>query len=490
MSFQWNPRFSSEWPKVPEPPVWFFLLVFVVVECAALATVDPWHSKGPIGVENVVRYLVVVPFLCWLAFSCLLYKFGYDIPATQAAVHNAERWHEITSWQHASRRGVAVLDSVILTPEPDLAQRMLGLEGTAPENPGRVMVLGDIGTSDGLRLHALLVALLTPLAARLTPAVNEDPLFDIVVQCDDEEAGREVEAVWSKLELPGQPVVRWMDNSRDAGLADRWFEDQAPRYWYEREREPRYRLLLAWHLHREDQEVTPARPESESEAAVALLLGSPELMYEKPELKRQAWLVRQTTGEADQADRLLGLLLKTEQVQVGTIRHFWYSRLKGLAQHATVGAVRESALKVEQHALDPAIGPQAPVARWLLQALAAKMAQFGQGAQLVALPHEQGVSFNVVAKERAPVDVPWKEQYDYDTMLIPELVGLLSAWGACMLGFPKGWNDGDTFITCVCAGTFIGLFLYRIRAKLPSVLEGIGSVILDIIWETFFFWKR
>lgn len=236
--------------------------------------------------------------------------------------------------------------------------------------------------------------------------------------------------------------------------------------------------------------MTQATPESESEAAVALLLGSPTLMYEKPKLKRQAWLLRQITGEADQADQLLGLLLDAKQVSEGTIRHFWYSRLKGLAQHASLGAVRESTLKVEQHALDPAIGPQAPVARWLLQALAAKMAQFGQGAQLVALPHSQGISFNVVAKERAPVDVPWKEQYDYDTLLIPELLGLLSAWGACMLGFPKGWNDADTLVTCLCLGAFVVMVLYRCRAKIPAMLDSVGDFIGDLIEELFFSWRR
>lgn len=209
MSFQWNTRFSSECPEVPGPPVWFFLLMFVVVECAALVTVDPWHSKGAIDVQSVVRYLVVVPLFCWFAFSCLLYKLFYDIPATQAAAYNAERWREITGWQHASRRGVAVLDSVILTPEPDLAQRMLKLEGTPPENPGKVMMLGDIGTADGSRLHALLMALLAPLAASLTRAVASDS-FDIVIQCGAGDMRPDVQAAWSKAGLPGRPRVRWI----------------------------------------------------------------------------------------------------------------------------------------------------------------------------------------------------------------------------------------------------------------------------------------
>jgi hypothetical protein len=39
---------------------------------------------------------------------------------------------------------MAVLDSVILTPEPDLAERMLKLEGSPPENPGKVKNMRSI----------------------------------------------------------------------------------------------------------------------------------------------------------------------------------------------------------------------------------------------------------------------------------------------------------------------------------------------------------
>ena len=73
-------------------------------------------------------------------------------------------------------------------------------------------------------------------------------------------------------------------------------------------------------------------------------------MQEKPDTKHQAWLVRQIVGEADQVDRSLALLLRAEQAPPERIRHFWHSRLKGLAQHTTVGALRDTDLKVEEHA--------------------------------------------------------------------------------------------------------------------------------------------
>jgi hypothetical protein len=205
-------------------------------------------------------------------------------------------------------------------------------------------------------------------------------------------------------------------------------------------------------------------------------------MVEKPELKRQAWLLRQIAGDADQADRLLASLLKAEQVPSGRIRHFWHSGLKGLAQHATLGAVRESGLKVEAYALDPAIGPQAPVARWVIQALAAKMAHFGQGPQLIALPHEQGVALNLVVKEPAPVDVPWKEEYGYKPLLGPEFGVLTSFWVVSMLLLPdEGWSTTDTLVTCLTILFMLMSFIIRHPGLISRMAESTAEFVASII---------
>ncbi|SAK75866.1 hypothetical protein [Caballeronia ptereochthonis] len=416
MSFNWNRQFASEW-KAPDPPsIWFFLLLYVFVEGVALAVVVPDLPKGSMPWDKFIHDAVAIPFFCWTTLSCLVWLLAYDIPATQAAAHNRSRWHQITTWQRQSRAGMAVLDSVILTPEADLAERMLKLEGEPPENPGKVMRLASIEGADAAsREHAVIEKLLTPLAARLALAAKSDS-FEIVIQCEQAESSLNLQAVWARIGLPGKPVVRWLDNSRDVGFADTWFEGKA-NYWpyHSLDIAPKYRVVVAWHLNDESADVKP----DVSEAAVALLFGMPALMRAKPDQKCQAWLLRQTVADADEAGKALVLLLDSEQVPRTRIRHFWHSSLKGLARHATLGALRESGLSVEAHALDSAIGPQAPVARWVLQALAARMAHFGQGAQLIALPHERGIALNVATKERDPVAVPWKKEYGYNPILGP-----------------------------------------------------------------------
>ncbi|CAG9265740.1 conserved membrane hypothetical protein [Burkholderia diffusa] len=477
MTFRWNPQFSSEWEAPKPPPVWLFLILYLIVEGFALAMVVPDLPRvGPIPWDRFIHDAVVLPFFGWIGLSCFAWLLGYDLPARHAAAHNIARWHEITGWQRQSRAGVAVLDSVILTPEPDLAERMLKLEGSPPENPGKVMRLDSVDGADSVsRERAMLEKLLAPLAARLTLAARSDS-FDIVIQCERPESTLTVQAAWEQLHLPRRPRIRALNNEDEPGFADAWFEQDRQMHYgaYTGGKMPKFRLVLAWHLNPTDADTAP----ESSEAAVALLLGSSALMQEKPDTKRQAWLLRQISRDADQADQLLALLVKAEQVPAATIRHFWHSRLKGLAQHATMGAVKESDLKVEEHALDSAIGPQAPVARWVLQAMAAKMAQFGQGAQLIALPHEQrGIALNVVAKEPARVAVPWKEEYEYAPIVGPELGVLASIWMVLMLLLPKGWSTANTVISCVIAVAIVVLFVLRhVRFVMPT-----ADAILDFV---------
>lgn len=478
MKFRWDQRVPPEWQHPKPPPVWVYLVLFLVIEGVCLAyTVMTWPAGKPVGSPEFTRSALAVPFTFWLTICAALYSSFYDGLAFEAAVRNAARWHMLVRWQRLSRAGMAVLDSVILTPEADLAERMLKLEGSPPENPGKVMLLGGLdATHVASRVSSLLETLLTPLAARLAEASRSNS-FEIVMQCDRQEWSTDVKAVWERLKLPGRPRVRWIDNDRNVNFAENWFTGKSDSPFasshYAVDGTPKYRLVVAWHLNDDAPGIAPAT----SEAAVALLLGSRALVQEKPELKRQAWLLRQVVGEADQVDRSLALLLNAAQAPRERIRHFWHSRLKGLAQHATLGAVRDADLKIEAHALDPAIGPQAPVARWVLQALAGKMALYGQGAQLVALPHEEGVALNLVVKELPSVDAPWKTDYEYNLFAAVELVGCVAMWVFGMLLSPdNAWGTFETVFTSVMVVVVILCGVWRILAQ---------RVYADDVWRQY-----
>lgn len=463
MKFRWTPPAHDEWSAGKPPPGWLYGVLFLLIVSLFLGgTVATWPQGKSMASEDFVRTALAAPFVLWMAISFVLYAFMYDNHAFEAAVKNTARWHLLTGWQRKVRSGVAVLDAVILAPEPDLAERMLKLEGSPPENPGRTMRLDGIDVADGeSRVRAMMEKLLTPLAVRLAQAMRSGS-FDIVMQCERSESIVDVHAIWAQLQLPGKPRIRWLSNDQDPGFADIWFEgdfDTGYAGSFAPDRTPKYRLVLAWHLNNAGPDVQP----DTSEAAVALLLGSPALMREKPQLKRQAWLLRQIVADADEVDKALALLLAAEQVPRERIRHFWYSRLQGLALHATLGAVKDSGLKAEQHALDSAIGPQAPVVRWVLQALAAKMAHFGQGAQLVALPRPNGAALNVVVKDTPTVDVPWKDEYEYALFPSAEVAGCMSVWTFLILMSPnETWGTVETAFTVVIAVVVVLNVAWRI----------------------------
>lgn len=464
MKFRWNPPIGGEWSAGDPPPIWIYAVLFFLLLCLfAGGTIAMWPHGKPVASDDFVRTALVAPFLLWVAISSTIYTWMYSSLAFEVAVKNTARWHVLTRWQRKVRAGVAVLDSVVLTQVPDLAERMLKLEGDPPDNPGKVMRLDSVDeVEDALRERAMLERLLTPLTVRLARAARGDS-FDIVIQCERAESSLQVQAAWEQLQLPGRPRIRWLGNDQDPGFADIWFEDDrhVP-YAYGSsapDRTPKYRLVLAWHLN----EAGPDSQPHTSEAAVALLLGSPALMQEKPELKRQAWLLRQIVSDADEVDKALALLLGAEQVPRERIHHFWYSRLKGLAQHATLGAVRDNELKVEEHALDPAMGPQAPVARWVLQALAAKMAHFGQGAQLVALPRANGVALNIVVKDAPAANVPWKAEYEYNIFAWADLLVCMSLWAFVIMVSPdKTWGTFETVFTVAIVVAVLLIFAWRI----------------------------
>lgn len=313
MKFRWNPPIGGEWSAGDPPPIWIYAVLFFLLLCLfAGGTIAMWPHGKPVASDDFVRTALVAPFLLWVAISSTIYTWMYSSLAFEVAVKNTARWHVLTRWQRKVRAGVAVLDSVVLTQVPDLAERMLKLEGDPPDNPGKVMRLDSVDeVEDALRERAMLERLLTPLTVRLARAARGDS--------------------------------------------------------------------------------------------------------------------------------------------------------KGLAQHATLGAVRDTELKVEEHALDPAMGPQAPVARWVLQALAAKMAHFGQGAQLVALPRANGVALNIVVKDAPAANVPWKAEYEYNIFAWADLLVCMSLWAFVIMVSPdKTWGTFETVFTVAIVVAVLLIFAWRI----------------------------
>jgi hypothetical protein len=412
MSPQWDMSDVLEKAVVDPPSIWFFVAMYGVIQLAGIGMTIFFWPKGQATMTGAFWLCIfVLPIFLWIGVAGLFYSRAYETQRNDVLWWNqlskTLSWH----WRRWTHAHIVLIDSVALTPENDLAERMLGLEGGAPINPGEVLPLPVVdGSLSQPRLEQVIEQLLTPFVlslSRLTTAGTSD----VVLQTSSERDTVDFLRVWLKLGLPDDPAIAWLPLDAESPMVEQWFGDYQM---------PDYRLVVICQIHDENEE--PAY----SESAAALLLTTPQVAARpKLKIKPQACLFRPIVAESDTVDSALATLSRAEQVPSKKIKHLWFSRLDKLIRHAVTAAVVEANLNLAAHDIDRAIGKPGPANGWLLQALAAQMVRHGQGAQLVAAPYRKGVALNVVGQQPAPI-----------MLAANEYIPLASvAWASAMMAF-------------------------------------------------------
>ncbi|RQT03099.1 hypothetical protein [Burkholderia contaminans] len=389
MRMKWAVPDVAEYQYGKPPSIWWYVVAFVVIQVAGIVvTVLNWEQGKSMISGAFFGRAVLVPLLLWGGISAWIYSRYEDWVA------RVDWWNHLCRLHHARRREwacahVAILGSVVLTPEPDLAERLLGLEGRAPKNPGKVMALPELVVSAGVsRMAQVIEQLIKPLTAHISN-LADTCVFDVILHSDDPQHAAELQAVWRKLGLSDLADLRWAPFDGKVDQPEQWFDPGLG---------SSVRLVLGCQLHIEGKEP------SCSEIAAAMLLAPPKVVAAfKGKLKPQARLFRPISTPSDSVADALERLLSAEQTARARIRHGWSSGLSRQSRHATSGAIKDAGLNLAEHDLDGAIGEPGPVSAWLLQALAAQMVEHGQGAQLVASPQGQDVTLNLVGTRSTPV---------------------------------------------------------------------------------------
>lgn len=409
MSSRWNLPGMPARQHASPPAIWVCFVIYAVVQIAGVViTVLTWEAGKPVMSGEFFVRLLAMPLLL-TGVLCAIHFASYE-----HSVEEIDWWNYLCRKTHAQWRvwaqeHLVILSSVTLTPEVDLAERLLGLEGSAPVNPDKVMPLpgADSAPANESRLEQVFERLLTPLAGYVSRFATTRS-FDVVLQSARREHLVELQQVWRRLGLSDLAQILWVSSDKAPSMLEQWFDA---------ERRSDFRLVLACQLH--DGESEP----SWSEAAVALLLTSSAVLTSfKGKLKPQALLFRPIAAAPDSVREVLATLLRSEQTPAKKIRHFWFSRLSKLDRHATVSAVKDADLEVTTHDVDNAIGRPGPISPLLQQAMAAEMVQHGQGAQMIASPGGQGVTLNLVGSHLAPV--PYVEAAYFRQMSLSTTVGL------------------------------------------------------------------
>ncbi len=389
MSMTWTLPDVPEYEYGKPPSAWLCVIAFVIVQIAGIViTVLTWEQGKPVISGTFFVHALLLPLLVWGVVCALIY-IGYEEHTERVDGWNFLCRSKRTEWRQWAQAHVAIIGSVALTPEPELAERLVGLEGSAPMNPGKIMALPGNDIPAGVsRIELILEQLVTPFAA-LISRLAETRSFEVVLQSDDAQHLSELQAVWQKLSLPDLVHIGWVSFDEKPAAVEHWFDER----W-----KSEFRLVLACQLHADEKEP------SCSEAAVAMLITSSRTVAAfNGKLKPQASLFRPISTQSDSVLDALETLLAAEQTPRTRIRHLWASGLPRPGHHATGSAVKDAGLDLSAHDVDRAIGKPGPMNALLLQALAARMVEHGQGAQLVASPGRQGVVLNLVGTRTAPV---------------------------------------------------------------------------------------
>jgi hypothetical protein len=395
MSMRWCVPNAVELQAGTPPPVWLYLALYLLIELIAVALTVLLWPKGQSTLSGEFWLDVfVAPTLLAIGLSCVVYSKAAEILQCKANWWNLLCQNRFSRWQHWARAHLVLLDSAVLTAEKDLAQRMLGLEPPPPLNPENALqLIGFEAAVNKGRQEQVIERLFTSVADTIKRASPKSSL-EVLLHAADEDQKVSVANLWRKLELPGQPQIKYLSLDAELPLLNTWFSEQES---------PDFRLVIAFQLH--DGEHTSEF----SEAAVAMLFTTPTVFARSKDLKARACIMRPIFAEPDTVDAALTTLLRAEQAPKKKVRQLWFTRLDKLMKIATVGAARDAELSVREQDLDRAIGLPGPVTAWLIQALAAKMVQHNQGAQLITTRQRNGAALNLVSVVPPPVSYPQEQ---------------------------------------------------------------------------------
>lgn len=429
MKLDWRFHEYNEFEYTRPPSVWIAVAITVLV-CVAgfVLTVLTWEKGQPVVSAPFLIRALLAP-LAVSGFACGLLYADHEDTTEDVDIWNFLRARGRVRWQAWSQGCVAILESVTFTPEKDLAERMLGLEGSEPRNEGKMLPLradtqtdalerGEGVVLSGERLEGVLEKIVMPFVPYME-RFAAGHTFSIILQSEDETAIDALRALVRKLNVPGagRIEIERAEAPLDMGLVHRWLNDV---------KMPDFCLALACQLHQDGQEARY------SEATVGMLLAPEHVISQYGDkLKVQAYLFQPVSAAADSVTPALRGMLKAQRLPPEYVQHVWLGGLPKQARHAAKAAAGGAGLAAAVHDVDLAIGVAGPASALLAQALAAEMVQHGQGTQLVATSGGAGILLNLAGTQAVPV--PAEPTFELRSLRPVRIVGF-----ACMgalLGF-------------------------------------------------------
>jgi hypothetical protein len=405
-------------PKSPSPIVWAALLVFAVAIGIALI-LWLWPKDRSPQCWQFYTWMFGVPSVCW-AVSLAGRIHVYESTLLQVQSRNAQRAATVNHNTDYARRPLVVVAHALITPlktqadEQDHEAASDGAESEAGEQKQttrltvsariiagetsleskqvretkEVRAHSDLPRDDHPSTPELLETIGIALTAEMKPQIDRIPLgvqIEVWLDIQDQEATDSALSAWQRAKWQLDRAIaqpRLLAPGESVMALDAWLDDDTP---------TRHKLVLLLSAQLRDNV-----PAGSGEAAVALLLGSPELV-KSLKLSTSTQVHRPVIGSSNHERSVAATALDWGAARPQEIELLWESGLpktKPMQDHeSTLPPSDHEATKVS---IDDALGHTGAASGWLAIALAAEHAAQGNGIQFISTFAEQQPCWLVV----------------------------------------------------------------------------------------------
>jgi len=390
-----------------------------------------------------------LPFLACTGFLAFVLQFH------AMAVFYTRCWNQTgrtanIAWQRWSRRHVVLRATSTLTPTTELAEKIAGLAGSAPQNRTEVLKLkgfdSDLSAS---RTQMVFERLLDDLKADIRAAATGAAMHVMTWAgegANPDDISRMARAAWKSLDLPLCAVFSARAQIEWSSVGQHALRRSTPL------------LILCAQLHENGDALAAF-----SESAVALLFDQTPARQRGNQPVVRVYRPMPTSIVTMRAD--LEQFGEVGPFRLGQIRTAWNCALGKAEGFALVKAVADAGLVLDGAgsgtvSLSGCIGPAGPVCPWLSLGLAAELVRYGQGPQLLAIAQGRDVELTVAAAG-PPVPVPQSGHAAGADLRGAALLVCVAPWLVVLIGVL--FETADLFPWIVAgvfaAGAFAVLFM-------------------------------
>lgn len=392
----WPIPLLSEGPPARKPSLWIIgtaVLGILMVGIALVLVAWTIFHKDTAGIPFWIC-LIGLPLLACAAFIALVLQF-YGMADFRARCWAAFSERIRLGWQRWARNNVVLKAAATLTSTSALAEKIAGLEGSAPRNKTEVLELKDIESGIfASRTQAVFRHLLDELRPEILDASAQGTIRVVVwagASADHEAVEKIARAAWNSLELPLCGIFSVSSEADWSFIGAQVLRRLTPH------------LVLCAQLHDNGDALKMF-----SESAVAL-------MFDRSSARRQGAgpvvrLYRPMPASVITMRTDLSQLGEVGPFKLGQIRTAWNCGLGKAEGYALTRAVGDHGLVLDGGTnglvnVSECIGPIGPIIPWLSLGLAAELVRYSQGPQLLAIQQGKDVQLAIAAAD-SPVPVP------------------------------------------------------------------------------------